>query len=113
MGEGNNIKTITICGSMKFSDSMKQIAWKLEAEEGFNVIQCVYNEQNEPISDETQKRLAAAHYKKIDICDAVYIVDMDGYIGAAVSAEILYAKEKGKELIFHSKQSSCNFSRGV
>lgn len=87
---------------MRFAENMKQIAWKLEAEQGFTVIQCVYNEQNEPVTDEAQKRLAAAHYRKIDICDAIYIVDIDGYIGESVSNEILYAKERGKELIFHS-----------
>lgn len=90
---------------MKFAEEMKQIAWELEAKKGFNVIQCVYNEQNEPITDNAQKRLAVVHYKKIDICDAVYIVDINGYIGTSVANEILYAKEKGKELIFHSRQS--------
>jgi hypothetical protein len=99
------MKTITICGSMKFAEEMKQIAWRLEVEKGFCVIQCVYNEQNEAITDETQKCLAETHYRKIDICDAVYIVDIDGYIGTSVANEILYAKEKGKELIFHSSQS--------
>lgn len=100
----DKIKVVTICGSMKFAEEMKQIAWKLEAEQGFSVIQCVYNEQNETISDDAQKRLAAAHYKKIDICDAIYIVDIGGYIGTSVAAEISYAEENGKELIFHSKQ---------
>lgn len=99
------MKTITICGSMKFAEKMKQIAWRLEIEKGFNVLQCVYNEQNEPITNEAQKRLVAAHYRKIDICDAVYIVDIDGYIGTSVAAEISYAKENGKEVIFHSRQS--------
>jgi len=99
------MKTITICGSMKFAEEMKQIAWRLEVEKGFNVLQCIYNEQNEPITVEAQKRLVAAHYRKIDICDAVYIVDIDGYIGTSVANEISYAKENGKELIFHSRQS--------
>lgn len=99
------MKTITICGSMKFAKEMKQIAWRLEIEKGFNVLQCIYNEQNKPITYEAQKRLASAHYRKIDICDAVYIVDIDGYIGTSVADEILYAKENGKELIFHSEQS--------
>lgn len=98
------MKTITICGSMKFAEQMKQIAWKLESEQGVNVLQCVYNERDEPLTDDALKRLASAHYKKIDLCDAVYIVDIDGYIGASVEQEIAYAKEKGKELIFHSSQ---------
>lgn len=103
--DGNKVKTITICGSMKFVEEMKQIAWRLEVKKGFNVLQCVYNELNEPITYEVQKRLASAHYRKIDICDAVYIVDIDGYIGESVADEILYAKENGKEIIFHSEQS--------
>lgn len=96
------MKIITICGSMRFAKEMKQIAWKLEMEQGVSVLQCVYNEGNEPINEEALKRLASAHYKKIDLSDAVYIVDIDGYIGAAVAQEITYAKEKGKELIFYS-----------
>ena len=84
---------------------MKQIAWRLEVEKGFNVLQCIYNEKNESITDEEQKHLVAAHYKKIDISDAIYIVDINGYIGKSVANEILYAKENGKELIFHSEQS--------
>ena len=100
------MKTITICGSMKFEEQMKRIAWKLEIEQGHNVLQCVYNEGNEPITEAQLRRLAAAHYKKIDLCDAVYIVDIEGYIGESVQQEIAYAQEKGKELIFHSKQQS-------
>lgn len=98
------MKTITICGSMKFAEQMRQIAWRLETEQGVNVLQCVYNERNELITDDALKRLTSAHYKKIDLSDAVYIVDIDGHIGAAVEQEIAYAKEKGKELIFHSRQ---------
>lgn len=101
----DKIKTLTICGSMKFAEEMKQIAWKPEIEKGYNVIQCVYNEKNEPITNEIQKHLGAAHYRKIEISDAVYIVDIDGYIGKAVADEILYAEKNGKEIIFHSRQT--------
>ncbi|WIV12890.1 hypothetical protein [Proteiniborus sp. MB09-C3] len=94
------MKTITICGSIEFAEEMKQIAWRLEIEKGFNVLQCIYNEKNEPITDEAQKRLVAAHYRKIDISDAVYIVDIDGYIGISVADEILYQKRMEKSLFF-------------
>ncbi|MEG1044617.1 MAG: hypothetical protein RSF81_07580, partial [Oscillospiraceae bacterium] len=76
----------------------------LESNEGYGVIQCVYNENNESIDDKMAKNLAEAHRKKIDICDLVYIVDIDNYIGASVKEEIEYAKQNGKEIIFHSKQ---------
>lgn len=100
------INTITICGSMKFSEQMKKIAWRLESEQGFNVLQCVYYDGNEPLSDKTKRHLALAHYRKIDLSEAVYIVDIDGYIGTAVQDEIEYAKRNGKEVIYHSKQHS-------
>jgi len=89
---------------MRFAEEMKQIALRLEVEKEFNVLQCIYNEKNEPITDEAQKHLVAAHYRKIDISDAIYIVDINGYIGTSVANEISYAKENGKELIFHSEQ---------
>lgn len=98
------IKIITICGSMRFSEQMKQIAWNLESDKGYSVIQCVYNENNEPVDDRMVKNMADAHCKKIDICDSVYIVDIDNYIGASVKEEIEYAKQNGKEIIFHSQE---------
>lgn len=87
---------------MKFAEQMKQIAWKLETEQGVNVLQCVYNEQKELVGEEALKRIKEAHYRRIDMSDAVYIVDIGGYIGNSVRQEISYAREKGKEVIFHS-----------
>lgn len=51
------MKTITICGSMKFAEQIKQIAWKLEIEQGVNVLQCAYNELNETITEDALKTL--------------------------------------------------------
>ena len=47
-----------------------------------------------------------AHKKKIDLSDAIYVVDIDGYIGQSVKQEISYAKQQGKEIIFHSQFSN-------
>lgn len=95
------MKTITICGSMKFEEEMKKIAWKLETDEGYSVIQCVYNVENNPISQQQLVKLKEAHYKKIDLSDAVYVVNINGYIGSQVKKEIEYALSKGKEIIYH------------
>ena len=38
--------------------------------------------------------LEKAHYRKIDISDGIYVVNIGGYIGESVKAEIQYAKEK-------------------
>ncbi len=97
------MKVITICGSMKFAKEMQDIAWDLEANKGYSVIQCVYNLNNSKTSQETLKNLANAHFKKIDISDAIYVVNINGYIGTSVKNEIKYALSKGKEVIYHEK----------
>ena len=40
------MKTLTICGSMRFSNEMHQIAWELETMHGFNILQCVYGDES-------------------------------------------------------------------
>lgn len=97
------MKTVTICGSMRFEREMQSIAFYLETKANFNVLQCVYNVDGSEISAEDAASLAAAHFKKIDMSDAIYVVDIGGYIGNQVSKEIEYAKSKGKEVIYHSK----------
>ena len=44
------MKTVTICGSMKFADDMKKIAFDLECNYHVNVLQCVYNVENKALS---------------------------------------------------------------
>jgi|LSQX01.1.fsa_nt_gb hypothetical protein len=95
------MKVITICGSMRFDSEMKEIAKVLEIENNFCVLQCIYNEGNKPFDSETVKKLALAHYKKIDLSDAIYVVNIDGYIGESVKEEIQYALSKNLEIIYH------------
>ena len=90
------MKTYTLCGSMRFAEEMKKIAYELETGKGYNVLQCVYCEEDVILSDAELSRLAAAHYKKIDLSDGI-----GGYIGESVKKEIEYAKEHGKDIVYH------------
>ena len=96
------MKIVTICGSMKFETEMQRIAFLLETKYDMNVLQCVYNVDNLDITPMEQVALENAHYRKIEISDAIYVVDIQGYIGKQVSKEIAFAKSKGKEVIFQS-----------
>lgn len=96
------MKTVTICGSMRFETEMQRIAFLLETKHNMNVLQCVYNVDNLNITPMEQVVLEQAHYKKIELSDAIYVVDIQGYIGNQVSKEIAFAKSTGKEVIFHS-----------
>lgn len=92
----NSIKIVTICGSMKFKKEMMQIAEELELKNGYAVIQCVYG-NNYDKSD--KKKLGKIHFKKIDISDVIYVVNVNGYIGESTKKEIEYAKSLKKEIL--------------
>ena len=96
------MKVVTLCGSMRFSRQMQEIARELETKQGYCVITPV-GDTTVTLSEEDKRCLAKAHFKKIDISDIVYIVNIGGYIGEAVSKELLYAQENNKEIIYHEK----------
>ena len=80
------MKTVTLCGSMRFAREMQRIAFDLEVRHGFNVLQCVYD----------------AHLRKIELSDAVYVVDIGGYTGTSVRREVEYALALGKQVLYHT-----------
>lgn len=96
------MKTVTIFGSMKFADQMKRIALTLETIYGCNVLQCTYNTELIELSEKEKQNIVCAHLKKIDLSDAIYVVDVNGYIGESTKSEIEYAYTKNKEIIMHS-----------
>lgn len=98
-----SVKVITICGSMRYSKQMMKIAEDLELKEGYAVIQCVYNVDGLKYEGLDASILDKIHRKKIDISDAIYVVNINGYIGNSTKNEIKYAKNKGKGIIYHEK----------
>lgn len=93
-------KIITICGSLKFKNKMMEMAIKLELE-GNVVLTPIY-----PITDDNvyNKKeiimLEKMHKEKINLSDAIFVVNVDGYIGESTKSEIEYAKEHNKEIIY-------------
>ena len=96
-------KVVTICGSMKFAKEMIEIARDLEKQHGWCVIQCVYNLNQTTTTQKELDNIVNAHWKKIDICDAIYVVNIGGYIGTSTKNEINYALTLGKQIIYHEK----------
>ena len=48
----------------------------------------------------TKEMLDDMHKRKIDMADAIFVVNVDGYIGESTKSEIEYAKEHGKEVFY-------------
>ena len=96
------MKTVTLCGSMRFEAEMQRIAFLLEIKFGYNVLQCVYNPDALAVTEKDLTALENAHLRRIELSDAVYVVDIDGYVGEQVRNEIAFAESLGKEVIYHS-----------
>jgi len=95
----NDIKVITICGSMRFTNEMVKISEELELKQGYAVIQCVYSADGQKHEGLDAEMLVKIHRKKIEISDAIYVVNVGGYIGSSTREEIEYAKKLGKEIL--------------
>lgn len=94
------MKVITICGSMRFTKDIMRIATKLETDKGYCVLQPVYNFDDKVLNETELKNVVKAHNKKIDISDAIFVVNVGGYNGKSVTEEIEYAKSLNKEILY-------------
>ncbi len=87
---------------MKFENEMKKIAFDLEIKHNMCVLQCVYNEEKSKLVGKEIAALNSAHFRKIELSDAIYVVNLNDYIGEQVKKEIDFSKTLGKEVIFHT-----------
>ena len=49
---------------------------------------------------ETKAMLDDIHKRKIDMSDAIYVINRDGYIGDSTRSEINYAKDHNKRIYY-------------
>ena len=100
-----NRKIVALCGSMKFSAQMQETAERLELEQGLVVLAPIAHVLDRELTGDEKALLGQLHRAKIDLADAVYIVNPGGYIGEAVRSEIEYARSLGKEILYLDNES--------
>lgn len=93
-------KVVTLCGSVKFYDKMQEINEKLALENQCVVIGLTPCVTNRNFTEHDKELLGELHRAKIDLSDAIFVVNVDGYIGESTIGEIEYAKQKGKEIMY-------------
>lgn len=95
------VKVIAICGSLKFEADIKYWAEKLTLE-GNCVLSIIYPTKTDVnnYTAEQRESFSKAHRKRIDLSDAIFVVNKNGYIGNSTQSEIEYAQKQGKEVIF-------------
>ena len=91
-------KVITICGSVKFMEEINAHTERLSLEG--NCVLTVIPLTKGDYSQENFDILGTLHYQKIDMSDAIFVVNVNGYIGDSVRSEIEYAQSLNKEIIY-------------
>ena len=96
------MKIITVCGSRKFKIEMTQAALELELN-GNVVLMPIFLPDGDVHYDENEVDiLGKMHKEKIKISDAIFVADINGYIGESTKSEIELAKSLNKEIIYYS-----------
>lgn len=104
-----NYKVITLCGSTKFKNEFLKAQKELTLM-GYIVISVGlfgHSGDNEVWEDGIKEMLDDMHKRKIDMADAIMVIDVDGYIGESTKKEIEYAKNQGKSIFFYSDLRWC------
>ena len=96
------MRVITICGSLKFQDEIMKVAEKM-ALDGNCILTSTYPVlENIQITEEQLTKLKESHFKRIELSDAILVVNINNYIGNSTNLEIEYAKKLKKEIIYYT-----------
>ena len=58
--------------------------------------------ENYERTDEQLKKLKEEHFKRIELADAILVVNVNNYIGDSANLEIEYAKKIDKEILYYT-----------
>jgi nucleoside 2-deoxyribosyltransferase len=104
------MKIITLCGSTKFKKQFEQTNAYLTLQSNI-VITLAFFEQSESIeiTEKQAELFGKIHFRKIEMSDEIFVIDVDGYIGESTRKEIDYAIHLGKEVNYYSKSDISTF----
>lgn len=90
------MKIITICGSYKFQPTMIEV-YKQLTDLGYIVLFPAMG-----CTEHNKEWYLKLHFEKIAISDAIFVVDVNKYVGESTRAEIGKAIEYRKLVIYYS-----------
>ena len=96
---------ITLCGSTRFKDEFLEAQKRLTLEG--NIVISVglfgHSGDEEVWTPGTKEMLDNMHKRKIDMADAIYVINVGGDIGSSTRSEIEYAEKTGKKVMYLEK----------
>ena len=94
-------KVITVCGSYKFKKEMLEVTEKLTLDGNCVLTPIELSKADkEAYTQEEAMMIDKMHKEKIRLSDAIYVVNVCGYIGQSTKSEIEYAKSLKKEILY-------------
>lgn len=106
-------KIICLCGSSRFIEHFAILAWEFEKGGaivlGLHYLPPSYAENKHPGKDVSshmaehegvKEKMDELHFRKIDLADEVFVLNVGGYIGNSTSREIKYAISKKKPVLY-------------
>ena len=95
-----NYKVITLCGSTRFKEDFERVNKELTLQGNIVISVGCFGHAGDVFTDEQKIMLDDIHKRKIDMADAIYVINKDGYVGMSTQSEILYAALHDKEIIY-------------
>jgi len=92
---------ITVCGSSRFKKEILEVARNL-AIQGHTVLAptVFHHMEEEELPREVLIQLDNSHKEKIELSDAIFVVNVNKYIGESTFGEIDWAQRKKKQVYF-------------
>lgn len=91
---------ITLCGSTRFKEDFERVNRELTLAGNIVISVGCFGHSGDTFTEEQKVMLDDIHKRKIDMADAIYVINKDGYIGSSTKSEIEYAEAHNKEIIF-------------
>lgn len=102
-------RIVTLCGSTRFKEEFLKAQKDLTLA-GYIVLSVglfghsgdaeVWEGMSEDTLTKTKEMLDDMHKRKIDMADAIYVINVGGYIGSSTRSEIEYAIKNGKDVLY-------------
>ncbi|SRR5579875_292428 len=101
---------VTLCGSTRFKDEYEQVNRILELNDWIvlTVASYYHKEKDQSLRrwiEKNKSKLDKLHLAKIELSQAVIVLDVGGYVGSSTGSEIRHAKKRNKPVYYWSDGS--------
>ena len=98
-------KIITLCGSTKFKPEYTEVTKWLTLKGNIIISVGLFGQYDgEKLTVEEKVMLDEVHKEKIDLCDEIFVINPNNYIGESTKSEIEYAQSNGKSVRYFMEE---------